>query len=185
MASKGSPATANMPKECELLLEQRKRIEGYDENTRTTLLPVIDAIGKEVNFLRETIVELAKRETEAAQRASELEEEVAKAEETIKAIREDKSIDQEHFASKARVAALEVKAELDDKVDALESKIERLRSPTGIGSAFSNSSGIITVRKKAPPKGFQPGPVVGREARWATWAFVFGGYFADLAKHGE
>ena len=50
---------------------------------------------------------------------------------------------------------------------------------------MSGPPSITTVRKKNPPKGFQPGAVTGREARWATWAFIFGGYFADRASHGE
>ena len=54
-----------------------------------------------------------------------------------------------------------------------------------MGAPISGPPGITTVRKKSPPKGFQPEPIAGREARCTTWALIFGGYFADLAPKGE
>ena len=57
-------------------------------------------------------------------------------------------------AHKAQVEVQKAKAEFDDRVEAIEIQLERLRNNTGNGNALSGSSGITTVRKKTPPKGF-------------------------------
>ena len=44
---------------------------------------------------------------------------------------------------------------------------------------------VQAIKKSKPPKPFEPGPIAGREARWAAWAFQFGGYFGEQVDHGE
>ena len=62
--------------------------------------------------------------------------------------------------------------------------VDKVRTSGPTGMTTGGPPAITTVRKKNP-ENFQPGAIAGREARWTTWAFVFGGYFSDVAPKGE
>ena len=44
---------------------------------------------------------------------------------------------------------------------------------------------MSSIRKTKPPNNFVPGGVAGRDERWATFTFKFGGYFAEQVEAGE
>lgn len=71
-------------------------------------------------------------------------------------------------------------APLIQRVEALEAALAQLQS-----QGKAHSSRVQPYRKTKPPPCFVPGPVSGREARWASWSFSFGGYFAEQVEDGE
>ena len=87
----------------------------------------------------------------------------------------------------AAVEALQLAVtQLTQRLDALGGLEERVAAlERGGGGAERLGPRVQAVRKTKPPACFVPGGVVGREARWASWAFRFGGYFSEQQVAGE
>ena len=87
------------------------------------------------------------------------------------------------LSSRASDEATKLREELEDILKRVK-KVEEIGGEGGAGGGW-NSSKVRAYKKTKAPDRFSPGGVEGRSARWAQFAFGFGGYFGEQAKTGE